>query len=72
MPASRATGHARWSRRMSDDTRRQDEPDEQPPMRVERTERDDGRYLIYYSWTGEPAAEDSSRPTAQPAEASDV
>lgn len=43
--------------------RRPDEPDAQRDMRIERTERSDGRYLIYYSWP-EPQRPDEAAPSA--------
>lgn len=41
-------------------------------MRVERTERDDGRYLIYYSWTDEQAADATSSTSGKPPATPDV
>lgn len=39
-------------------------------LRVELVERDDGRYLLYYSWP-EPAGDDAE-PAVQPAPVPDV
>jgi len=72
MPATRVTGCAPWSRRMPEDTGRQQDRQERPSMRVERTERDDGRYLIYYSWTDEQAADAASSTSGKPPATPDV
>lgn len=51
MPPIPANGCGLRRSRMPDSGGRQDEQDAQQTMRIERTERPDGRYLIYYSWS---------------------
>lgn len=57
---------------MPEDTGRQQERPERPSMRVERTERADGRYLIYYSWIEEQSADAASSTSGKPPATPDV
>lgn len=49
---------------------RPDDPDVQRTIRAERTERPDGRYLIYYSWPEEQSPEGGLDVADDPCEAS--
>lgn len=51
MPAIPSNGCGLRRSRMPEVGDRQDDQDAQQTMRAERTERPDGRYLIYYSWS---------------------